>query len=260
MSITIKKNNALELDVPEFICDKSPIGEHLNKYDMLSHLNAYSNTFVIGKPGSGKTSLVTGFLKGKGKRKVFRKCFNHVLLVMPRSSRESMKDNIFKDHQEDKMFEELNLDSLNNIYNRLHTSTANNENTLLILDDVGAQLKNNELQRLMKQIIFNRRHLKVHIIMLLQSFSSCPREIRKLATNVFMFKPSKLEFEQLFEELFETAKKSAKDIMRVVYDRPHQYLMLNIESQRMYKGFDEIILKQGDDESSSEDEYSETEN
>jgi len=260
MSIIVKKNKAMKLDVPEFICDHSPIGDHLNKYDMLSHLNSYSTTLIIGKPGSGKTSLVTGFLKGKGKKKVFRKCFNHVLVVMPKSSRESMKDNIFKDHSDDKMFEELNIESMNTIYNRLHTSTANNENTLLILDDVGAQLKNSELQRQMKQIIFNRRHLKVHIIMLLQSFISCPKEIRKLATNVFMFKPSKVEFEQLFEELFETAKDNTMDIMRIVYDKPHQYLMLNIESQRMYKGFDEIILKQDDEMSSSEEEYSESEN
>ncbi len=164
MSITIKKNKALELEVPEFACDHNPVGEHLNKYDMLSHLNAYSTTCIIGKPGSGKTSLMTGFLKGKGKNKVFRKCFNHILLVMPKSSRESMKDNIFDKHPDEKMFEELNLETINNIYNKLLASTANKENTLLILDDVGASLKNNEIQKVLRQIIFNRRHLKVHII------------------------------------------------------------------------------------------------
>ncbi len=65
MSIAIKKNKALDLEVPEFICDHSPIGEHLNKYDMLSHLNAYSTTCIIGKPGSGKPSLLVSFLKRK---------------------------------------------------------------------------------------------------------------------------------------------------------------------------------------------------
>lgn len=250
--ISIKKNKALELDVPEFICDHSPVGEHLNKYDMLKHLNAYSTTCVIGKPGSGKTSLVTGFLKGKGKKKIFRKCFNHILLVMPKSSRESMKDNIFKSHPDEKMFEELNLDTVTTIYNNLHQSTSNNENTLLILDDVGASLKNNDIQKMMRQIIFNRRHLKVHIIMLLQSFISCPKEIRKLFTNIFMFKPAKVEFEKLFEELFETEKDNAIEIMNVVYDKPHQYLMMNIDSQKLYKGFDEIIIKKDYESSDSE--------
>ena len=40
--------------------------------------------------------------------------------------------------------------------------------TLLILDDVGASLKRNDIQTILKKIIFNRRHLKVHIVCLLQ--------------------------------------------------------------------------------------------
>ncbi len=245
--IKIKKNEELKLDIPEFICDKSPIGEHLNKYDMLKHLNAYSTTCIIGKPGSGKTSLMTSFLKGRGKNKIFRKCFDNILLVMPQSSRESMKDNLFKNHPEEKMFEELNNETINNIYSKLHASTSNNENTLLILDDVGASLKDKEIQRTMKQIIFNRRHLKVHIIILLQSFISCPKEIRKLFTNIFIFKPSKVEFEVLFDELFESKKEHTMDIMKLVYDKPHQYLMMNIETQKMYKGFHEIIINNNEE-------------
>ena len=80
--------------------------------------------------------------------------------------------------------------------------------------------------------------------MLLQSFLSLPREIRKLLGSVFMFKPSKVEFENLFNELFETKKDGAMDIMNFVYDKPHQYLMMNVDSQKMYKGFDELLLKE----------------
>ena len=75
-----------------------------------------------------------------------------------------------------------------------------------MLDDIGASLKSKEIQKLLKNIIFNRRHLKVHIVCLLQSFISCPKEIRKLVTNVFIFKQSKVEFENFASELFETKK------------------------------------------------------
>lgn len=240
--ISIKKNKSLHLDIPEFTCDHSPIGEHLNKYEMLSHLNAYSNTVIIGKPGSGKTSLLISFLKGRKKEKVFRKCFDHVLLVMPPSSIASMKDNVFKDHSPDKIFDELNSETITTILNKLTVSSAEKENTLLILDDIGSSLKDNSIQQVLKKIIYNRRHLKVHVVMLLQSFKSCPLDIRKMMTNIFMFKPSKQEFQTLFDELFETEKDNAINIMNLVYDRPHQYLMLNVESQKMYKGFDEIII------------------
>jgi hypothetical protein len=57
-----------------------------------------------------------------------------------------------------------------------------------------------------------------------------------------MFKPSKQEFQTLFDELFETEKDNAIHIMNAVYDKPHQFLMLNVETQKMYKGFDEIII------------------
>jgi hypothetical protein len=61
-----------------------------------------------------------------------------------------------------------------------------------------------------------------------------------------MFKPSKIEFENLFNELFETKKDLALDIMNVAYNKPHQYLMLNVDSQRMFRGFDEIIVDNED--------------
>lgn len=244
MKIELKKNDAMKLQIPEFSCDNSPLGEHLNKYDMLQHLNSFSFNAIIGKPGSGKTSLLMSFLSGKGDNKVFRKVFSNILLVMPETSRNSMKKNLFKDHPEEKLYEELNHKTIHDIYDKLNEYSKENETSLLILDDVGASLKDNENAKILRKIIFNRRHLKVQIFMLLQSFISLPKEIRKLFSNVFMFKPSKVEFENLFDELFETKKDGAMDVMRFVYDKPHQYLMMNVDSQRMYKGFDELILKE----------------
>ena len=248
MRITLKKNKAPKLSVPSFVCDNNPLGEHLNEYDMLSHLNCYGFTCLLGKPGSGKTSIVISWLTGKGKSKVFRKVFDNIILVMPESSRNSLKKNIFEKHDPTKMFEELTIDTINKIYDMLLRNSKEKENTLLILDDVGASLKRNDIQTILKRIIFNRRHLKCHIIVMLQSFTTAPLVIRKLYTNVIMFKPSKKEFETLFEELFETKKDHAIEIMNFVYDKPHQYLFLNVDSQRMYKNFDEVIVNKNPDE------------
>jgi KaiC/GvpD/RAD55 family RecA-like ATPase len=241
MSIKIKKNSAMELKIPEFICDGN-LCDNLTKYDMLQCLNGYRFSAFIGKPGSGKTSLLVSFLSGRGDKKILRNVFDNVLVVMPSSSRNSMKKNIFKKHDEEKLFEELDIGSISSIYERLLKSSEEKENTLLILDDVGASLKNIEIQKIFKKIIFNRRHLKVHIIILLQSYLSCPKEIRKLVNNCFIFKPSKVEFQNLFDELFETKKELAIDIMNIAFDNPHQYLMLNVDNQRIFKGFDEIIV------------------
>ena len=244
MSIEIKKNRELILDIPEFTCDINPLGEHLNKYEMLAHLNSFSFTAIIGKPGSGKTSLSVSFLTGKGKKKIFRKVFDHIHLVMPKSSRKSMTKDPFKNHIEDKMYEELNFVSINKIYDSMHSSSEEKEISLLILDDVGAVLKNKELGEKLRQIIYNRRHLKCHIVVLLQSYLSIPKEVRKLITNCFMFKPSKIEFENLCNELFEIKKDLALKIMKVAHSktRDHPYIMLNAETQKTYRKFDEIII------------------
>jgi len=77
---------------------------------------------------------------------------------------------------------------------------------------------------------------------------SIPKEIRKLFNNVVMFKPPKTEFINLFEELFETKKEMALDVMNFTYKEPHDWLLLNVPSQRMFKSFDEIIIHNPDDE------------
>jgi KaiC/GvpD/RAD55 family RecA-like ATPase len=245
-AIEIIKNKKLDLNIPEFLCDV-PLGSHLEEYDMLNCLNGYKFTALIGKPGSGKTSMLISWLTGSGKKKVFKKVFDNVLLVMPSTSRQSLKKNIFEKHHEDKMFEELDLTTIETIHNRLLKSSEEGEKTLLILDDVGASLKNNSIQTILRKIIYNRRHLKCHIVILLQSFLSCPKEVRKLLNNVIMFKPSKVEFENLMAECFEIKRDAALDLMNFVYKDPHDALFLNIDNQRMFKDYDEIILHNDDE-------------
>lgn len=44
---------------------------------MFAHLNSFSFAAIIGKPGSGKTSLLISCLTGKGNNKTFRKVSDH---------------------------------------------------------------------------------------------------------------------------------------------------------------------------------------
>ena len=240
MSFIIKKNKKLDLKIPEFVCDGC-LSDNLKQYDMLNHMNNYNFLCMIGKPGSGKTSLLISFLSGKGKSKVLRKVYNNILLVMPTSSIKSMKKNIFKDHDPEKMYNQLDYETINEIKNKLDIFAEDDENTLIIMDDVGAELKNVEIQKVLRQIIYNRRHLKCSIIMLCQSYLSIPREIRKLVNNIIMFKPSKVEFENFIHELFERKKDSIIDLLQL-YQGKGDYLFLNVDTQRIYKKFDEIIF------------------
>ena len=113
---------------------------------------------------------------------------------------------------------------------------------MIIFDDMTAYLKDNEIQKKLKNFVFNRRHKHLSIIFLVQSWISVPKDIRKLFSNIFIFKVSKNEMEQIFDEVVEQKKDYILPLMKLVYDEAHQYLFINTDSQRLFKGFDEIIL------------------
>lgn len=246
-SIEVIKNDKLKLPIPEFSCDGG-INDNLNNYPMLRNLNAYKTTAIVGKPGSGKTSLLVSWLSSKGKKTIFRKVFHHVYVVMPSSSRQSMKKNVFKNHPEEKMFDELSLETITTIHNNLLHNTEEKEKSLLILDDVGAAMKNKEIQKILRLIMYNRRHLKVAIVVLLQSYLSVPKEVRKMFSSIVCFKPSLVEMDNLCNEMFEMQKETTIDLMKFAYKNPHDYLFLNVDEQRIFRDYDEIIVKTKEDD------------
>jgi len=50
---------------------------------------------------------------------------------MPTSSRNSMGKNPFKNHHDDKMYDELSFDVINDIYDKLLNASSENENKIM---------------------------------------------------------------------------------------------------------------------------------
>jgi len=152
-----------------------------------------------------------------------------------------MKKNLFKNHDETKMYEELTYDNLRETIERIK-GTDPKENNVIIFDDMASYLKNRDTLTLFKELIFNRRHIRTSIFFLNQTFFSVPKELRRLFSNIFLFKVSKNEMKNVFEEVVEDDK--IKDLMptiaKVVYDKPYQYLFINTDNQKFYKCFDRI--------------------
>jgi hypothetical protein len=107
---------------------------------------------------------------------------------------------------------------------------------------MGAYLKNNEIKKLLKAMIMNRRHLHISIFFLTQTYYSIEKDIRRLFSNIFIFRVSKNELYNVFDELVEAKKDHVSDIIKLVYDKPHKYLFVNISSQRIFDGFNELII------------------
>ena len=240
--ISIVKNPEIPLDIPRFLCDDNAVGDHLNNHPLTKHLNCYGFLCIIGRPGQGKTSLAVSLITQK-KQKIYKKTHHHILILMPQNSINSLKSNPFKQLPEENFFEELNDSSITSIYDRINDYSAKDEKTLLFIDDMTSDLKRSKrVIDTLKKLIFNRRHLKLNLIITSQSYVNIPLDIRKNITNCILFKPSKKEMEILFHELVEAKKDIFLDIMKAVYDDKHNFLFIHVPSQTIFKNFDSLVV------------------
>jgi KaiC/GvpD/RAD55 family RecA-like ATPase len=196
----------------------------------------HSTNLIVGKPGSGKTSMLYSFMKSK---KLLAKVYDKIYLFQPEQSRQSMKDKLFDQLPDDQKFDELTVENLEYIKDNLDEE----ENVAIIFDDMGAYLKNNETRKLLKELIMNRRHYHISIYFLVQTWYSIEKDIRKLFSNLFIFKCSRHEMLNITSEMIEQHNDKINEIVKIVYDKPHNFLFINVDSQKMFKGFDELIFR-----------------
>lgn len=234
--IQIKRNSKPNLPICEMLCDKK-LHPKLDNYDLTSFLNCHQTALFIGKPQSGKTSLLYSFMKSK---KLLAKVYDKIYLFQPERSRASMKDKIFDQLPDDQVFDTLNVENLQYIKDNLDPD----ENTCILFDDMGAYLKDNETKKLLKEIIMNRRHYHISCYFLVQTYYSLEKSIRSLCSNIFVFKCSPHEMLNITSEQIEQHNDKINDIVKIVYDKKFNFLFINTESQRMFKNWDELIFEE----------------
>ena len=79
--LSIKKNNKPDLTICKMNCDNG-LHKKLDEYDLTRFMNGHHTNLFIGKPRSGKTSLLYSLFKSKNcLKRYFKKyiSFNHLL-------------------------------------------------------------------------------------------------------------------------------------------------------------------------------------
>ena len=117
------------------------------------------------------------------------------------------------------------------------------EHSCIIIDDFADGLKDNDIIITLKRMLIKSRHLNCFFIFTLQAYNMFPLVLRKLITNISLFKPkNNVETENIRSELLHMNKDDFNTLFNYVFDEPHQCLLLNVDTQRMFKGFDELII------------------
>lgn len=235
----IVKHTAPNLKRPVFSVD-GELAPKLNAFEISKLLNKSSFTLFLGKPGSGKTSMIISLLHTPA---LFKSVFNDIFVVMGKNSRQSIKGNFFeKEIPPETVFDELDIESLNSIYASVQQNAEDGYQSLLILDDVQRALKDKNVLKLILHMANNRRHLRLSIWTANQNFKSIPRQVRQVLTNAFIWKVSKSEAQNIFDELVETHKDKFDDISRMCYTDPHSFMFIDLPSSRIFCGWDEVVV------------------
>jgi hypothetical protein len=237
-----EETNKLILDIPKFKCDNA-LGDIPKPLPSQNFFMCF-----VGKPRSGKTSTAISLISQKKNKKkqtqsIYRGVFDNIIVVCPKTSLSSLKKNVFKDLDDDKIFYDLDLDNLTEIYDKIKGYRDNDEQTLLYIDDMASSLKDTSLLKLFNKLICNRRHLKVSCMFITQYLNSIPLSNRKLISHIFLWKcNNKKEYINIYEELMPMDKDVFEQVVKYSFQEPHDFLFMDVDNAIFYKNFNKLII------------------
>jgi hypothetical protein len=208
---------------------------------------------ACGKAGSGKTSLIINTLAAKGANRVYRKVFNKIILIMPKNSRKSLKNDLFNDLPESQKFEYFDENVIKKINEIKEEFDEENEklkkakkptkqfNQLLVMDDITAYLKDKNVVHDLVELATNRRHFQLSMMLMVQFLRSIPKSVRLQVTDVIFFKPSNnLDTQILQDEYSSLSKDEFDEMKRHIWEDEHDFLFINKNKDLYYKNLQRI--------------------
>jgi hypothetical protein len=223
--------SAIVLCPPKMVCDK-PISKHIP--EPLPNTAHYMVS--CGPPRSGKTSTLLAMLT-QTTPPIYKKAFHNLMVIMPKSSRASLKLDPFASLDERKVFTELTVEGLDKVHKICEGYMKEGKQSLLYVDDMASSLKNTECLQAWNKLINNRRHLRLSVWCIVQTYKSIPISNRKTITHLLVFKPNnRSEGESITEELVMMPVSQWDSYVTYAFGegKPHSFLFLDVEKQAVY--------------------------
>lgn len=237
MPIQLVNNPEPNLKKPKFLVD-GKLHDKLDDYEITKLMNRHNFTLFLGKAGSGKSTLLISVLQSP---KLFKNVYHTIILFCPPNSRASIKNDFWSVLPEEQIYDELNIENLQEAYQIAEANASEGFRTLIVLDDVQKNLKG-ESEKLLLHIVNNRRHASLSIWLCCQTFKSIPRQVRQGLTDMFVFKINKNETANIFDEILELPPDVFTDIQKILFKKAHDFFYINTASQRLFYNWDEIIV------------------
>jgi len=215
-------------------------------------------TMVInGGCGTGKSlfteNLVRQFYSiNKGKKTVW----SYIAYCCPEASLDSYENSFVKDLNSDDVYDSLDTDILNEILDKaIETKESgtkkNPKHSLLILDDLGSELKqggrDGGVLKLLKKTLQTFRHMHLSVIICTQNIMSMHSHHRNIVRNLIQFKSSSIpEIERIWLEFGSkfTKKEFIEDFWPFIFDEKYNFLQVDRHNDfQMCKNYNILDIK-----------------
>lgn len=215
--------------------------------------------YLVGSPGSGKSSLMMSLLTSKSTKKVKRNryyykffCLVHFiscsLQTLPNKFLKLLPD----DHKHNSYSDELLMEIVDNL------QEGDNTNNLIVLDDCIRDLSRSKI---LSKLYLNRRHAThneakdgfggLSIMTTSQKYTLLPLHLRNACSDFIIFKTSnKTEIDRIQDELCSDLNSDEfETLIRYCWSEPYSFLYIKInnkKSHKYFKKFDRIIFDDED--------------
>ena len=196
-----------------------------------------SSTFcmiICGPSGSGKSTSLYSIMTKRKKNKVrqsYRKVFDKIYIISPTMASASMKNDPFKDIPKNQVYRSITLEGLTELEEKVQENREDGLNSVVILDDVGSQLKKSKaIEKKLTQMIQNRRHDYCSYFILIQKFRDLQTGIRNNMSHFLFYKPkNQIEKEAISNELFPFKKHKFDQLFNYVFENDDNFSFMFID-------------------------------
>ena len=166
--------------------------------------------------------------------------------MCPKNSRDSIKDNPLSDLDDEHLFSSITPDLKTRIEEnkKLYQETPEKHyNQLLLIDDCTAYLKDTNNVKLLEELVMNRRHNALCIILLTQYVVSIPPALRSQYNAIVIFKRIKKDYERINKEIMFMKKDEFIQFIDFVFKVRHDNLFINVDNENdYYKNLQKIVI------------------
>jgi hypothetical protein len=105
-------------------------------------------------------------------------------------------------------------------------------------------MKDKDIFTILNKLLIKSRQLNTMFIFTLQSFYHFPKLLRKMTSNIILFKPNNYqEWESISKELFNLDSKKSIYLFNYIFDEMYNHLDIDLKLNNYFKNFNKLIFK-----------------